>query len=97
MWRAHVVALLLTMTGCASLPTDYPRTESHALTDTASTALGRSAAAELALHPGQDMFTPLPGGVSALLTRLYLANEAERSLDLIYYIWRDDLAGRQLG
>ncbi len=90
------IAVLLALGGCASLPADYPRTETHALRDTGSTTLGRAAAPALAAHPGQSAFYPLPDGVGALVTRLHLADAAERSLDLMYYIWRDDLAGRLL-
>jgi putative cardiolipin synthase len=91
-----LAALLVLVAACASLPVDYPRTESHALTDTAGTRLGRAAEGPLRAHPGENGFHPLPNGVDALLMRLYLAEAAERSLDLMYYIWHDDLVGRHL-
>src|SRR5574337_2029379 len=50
----------------------------------------------LAAHPGQNGFWPLPGAADALLVRLNLAEQAERSLDLMYYIWHDDLVGRHM-
>ncbi len=96
LWRLVLAGVLLAAGGCASLPSDYPRTETHALRDTDSTWLARSAAAAIAAHPGQDAFAPLADGVGALVMRIYLAERAERSLDLMYYIWRDDLTGRLL-
>jgi putative cardiolipin synthase len=93
--RALAFSTLL-VGACASLPADYPRTQSHALTDTASTRLGRAGEAALRAHPGENGFHPMPNGVDALLMRLYLAEAAERSLDLMYYIWHDDLVGRHL-
>jgi putative cardiolipin synthase len=91
-----VVVALSILGGCASLPADYPRTETHALQDTGSTRLGQAGAAALAAHPGQNGFLPLPSGVDALVMRLHLAEQAERSLDLMYYIWHNDLVGRHM-
>lgn len=56
------------------------------------------AAAQLAEHPGsgQSAAWMLPDGHAALAARLLLAEQAERSLDLQYYIWHDDIAGALL-
>src|SRR6185295_4538747 len=97
MRRFAVVAILLLLGGCASLPKDYARSESHALADTSSTALGRAGREALAVHPGESAFRPLTDGVDALVARMVLAEAAERSLDVQYYIWHDDLTGRLFG
>jgi putative cardiolipin synthase len=97
MRRLVLAALLLIVGGCASLPADYERTESHALADTASTSLGRNGREALAAHPGESAFRPLTDGVDALVARMLLAEAAERSLDVQYYIWHDDLTGRLFG
>lgn len=47
-------------------------------------------------HPDKDAFHLLADGVNALLARIVLANAADRTLDLQYYIWDDDLTGRLL-
>ena len=96
MWRLSVPLLLLLVLigGCASLPSGYERTESFALADTAATLLGRHGQQALLAHPGQSGCRPLPNGVDALVARLLLADSAERSLDVQYYIWHDDLTGR---
>lgn len=94
--RAALLAIALALGGCASLPTDIARNESHAATDTATTRLGRASATLTGAHAGSNAFRPLPDGVDALLARLALAKAAERTLDLQYYIWRDDLTGRHL-
>jgi putative cardiolipin synthase len=94
-WRGLVVAtLVLVFSGCASLPSNDARTESHALQDTATTTLGQQGQAALLSHPGQSGFRPLRSGVDALLARIVLADAAQRSLDVQYYIWHDDLTGR---
>jgi putative cardiolipin synthase len=92
--RALALIAALLIGGCASLPAGYERTESHALQDTAATALGQAGREILAAHPGQSGFRPLPSGVDALVVRMLLAEAAERSLDVQYYIWHDDLTGR---
>jgi len=95
MLRALILTSLL-VSGCASLPVGYERIDSHALQDTGTTRLGQAGQAQLKAHPGQNGFRPLLDGVEALLTRLYLAETADRSLDLMYYIWQNDLVGRHL-
>jgi putative cardiolipin synthase len=88
------VLALLVLGGCASLPADYERIESHALQDTASTPLGQVGREMLMSHEGQSGFRPLPNGVDALVVRILLAEAARRSLDVQYYIWHNDLTGR---
>ncbi|HWS74814.1 MAG TPA: phospholipase D family protein [Quisquiliibacterium sp.] len=80
--------------GCASLPSGYERVESRTLQDTGSTLLGKAGRDFLASHAGASGFRPLPSGVDALVARIMLAEAAERSLDVQYYIWHDDLTGR---
>lgn len=94
MWRAAVAAMLLILGGCTSLPSDIERTESRVLRDTATTRLGQANRTMLTAHPAESGFHPLRSGVDALLARLVLAEAAERSLDVQYYIWHDDLTGR---
>jgi putative cardiolipin synthase len=89
-----VFAALVLLAGCASLPSGYERIESHALPDTASTPLGQIGREVQAAHPGQSGFRPLLNGVEAMVARMMLADAATRSLDVQYYIWRDDLTGR---
>jgi putative cardiolipin synthase len=95
--RLAAAALLLLIGGCASLPEGYERIASHALADTASTRLALAGRNALAAHPGQGACRPLPDGVDALASRMLLAEAAERSLDVQYYIWHDDLTGRLFG
>jgi len=88
------VAALLLASACAELPAHIERSESHALRGTKTTLLGRIGEALLKTHPGESGFRPLRNGVDALLWRMVLAEAAERSLDVQYYIWHNDLTGR---
>lgn len=61
-----------------------------------ATALDRELAPLLAAHPGQTGALLVNDGVDAFAARALSAQRAGRSLDLQYYIWHDDLAGRLL-
>ena len=50
----------------------------------------------VAAHPGQSGLHALPDGRDALAARLALADAAQRSLDVQYFIWNKDLAGKVL-
>ncbi|RKP53416.1 phospholipase D family protein [Pararobbsia silviterrae] len=91
-----IIALLL-VTACASLPSLSGRTPSYAVDYTANTRLGLAFDASEEAHPSSDAFALLPNAIDALVARLVLAEAADRTLDLQYYIWHDDLTGRKLG
>ena len=79
------------MTGCASIDFDYPREESTALMDTTETYLGKKVALLSADKPKSGSgFYPLSDGIDALSVRLLLAERAERSIDVQYYLIKTD-------
>lgn len=91
-----IVVSLLAVDLLTPLPSLEHRIASEALIDTANTRLGRAVAAQVAAHPGVSGIHALPNAEDAFLVRLLLARRAERSLDIQYYIWNDDLTGRLL-
>ncbi|MCA0424915.1 MAG: phospholipase D family protein [Proteobacteria bacterium] len=60
------------------------------------TGWGRFLTAAAEKHPGKSGVFPLASGHGALASRLLLAREAERSIDVMYYIWHNDVSGRLL-
>jgi putative cardiolipin synthase len=88
-----VVAILI-IVGCATLPKDFDRPESYALTDTEDTTFGQSRAAERAAHPGKSGFHVLANGLDAFVARAVLCQRAERSIDVQYFLYHKDLVGR---
>ena len=60
------------------------------------THLGRILADELAAHPGECGIFTLEEGLEAFAARYQLAETAERTLDVQYYIWQNDMSGRRL-
>ena len=88
--------LALALAACASLPPQSNRVQTFALQDTESTPLGAIFVPDEQSHPGNTAFHLLPDAVDALVARILVAEMAGRSLDLQYYIWHDDLTGREL-
>jgi putative cardiolipin synthase len=91
-----VAFLLLHLGGCASLPSDVERAPSQLIAETSATRLGRELQPLVAQHPGQSGFYGLTEGTEAFALRLDLIRSAEKSLDVQYYIWHDDLTGKVL-
>ena len=82
---------------CATLPENVGRRETFAYPDTGDTRLGREISREEAAHPpGESGFHLLGNGLDAFLARAVLAQVAERSIDVQYYLYHDDLVGRLL-
>lgn len=79
--------------GCANLPVIDHRALSIAVTNTANTRLGIKIAPRAAAHVGQSGFLPLFEPIDAFEARVALAGQADRSLDVQYYIWHGDTTG----
>jgi len=97
--NATLLAVLMTLslvTACATLPENVGRKESFAYPDTRDTLLGREFSSEEAAHPGKSGFHLLGNGLDAFVARAVLAHVAERSIDVQYYLYHDDLVGRLL-
>jgi len=90
------LALPLLISGCASLPTDFERSPSHVIKETSKTRLGRAIQPVVAKHPGKSGFHALIQGTDAFAARFLLVQNAEKTLDIQYYIWHDDLTGKVL-
>jgi len=91
--RPTFLLLLASLAGCATIRGDYVAQPSQAFDRPQETALGRAYAAGQAERPGLSAFRLINNGVSALLTRAALADLAERSLDIQYYIYDPDETG----
>jgi cardiolipin synthase C len=62
----------------------------------ADTRLGRSVATIARSHPGNSGVFALRDGRDAFAARALLADAAERTLDIQYYIWHGDMSGTLL-
>ncbi len=92
--HALLCALLVTLiSGCATL--NVPREPSQAL-PAAESAFGRSIQAQAAEHQGRSGFRLLSDSSEAFAARAELIRNAQRSLDLQYYIVHDGISTRLL-
>jgi putative cardiolipin synthase len=91
-------ALFLTavLSGCGSLPKPRPEWSERHPIDTQNTSWAQTISPGAAEHPGSSGVKLLPYGFDAFSARLALADSAERTLDLQYYIWMPDNAGKLL-
>jgi cardiolipin synthase C len=92
--RPLLVLLLVLVNGCAAIPYDYPHSVSSALYRPEVTSLGKKIQAQAVNHPGASGFYLLPTGVDAFSARALMIDRAEKTLDLQYYIFHDDLTGK---
>jgi putative cardiolipin synthase len=96
-WIQRTGALLAMLSlGACGLPKGGERTPSAAMTGNGGTRLAAVVRPRVAAHPGLSGLHELPDGQGALAARLALADAAQRSLDVQYFIWNKDLAGKVL-
>lgn len=87
---------ILIASGCARLPPRPNLPEQTVLTANTPTKLDNMASTFVAKHSGKAGFKLVPNGVEAFALRALSARAAERSLDVQYYIWHNDLTGKLL-
>ena len=81
------------VSGCATVSFDQPKRYSTAIVDNSDTQLGQEAAVMAMRHEGGSGFYPLNRGMDALGVRLRLAERAQKSIDLQYFLMKNDTAG----
>jgi cardiolipin synthase C len=77
------------------LPAPDVRSELSSI-DTSQCRLAKSVLSRVRLHPGRSGIVELRDGRDAFAARAHLADAAEYTLDLQYYIWRNDMSGTLL-
>jgi cardiolipin synthase C len=92
--RLAVLAALAGLGGCATLRSDYVRHPSTSLPAERDTPSARYVQAELDRHPGQSGFRLLESSTDALMSRIWLIDQAKHSIDLQYFIFENDATGR---
>lgn len=78
------------------LPPLANRGVSTMLADTGQTRLKKAITPLTAAHPGASGIYPMPVARDAFAARAMMAQAAERTLDVQYYIWRNDMTGTLL-
>lgn len=93
---AGVAAAVVVRRRLTRLPSLEGRSASESLRGADDTPLARAIAPLLKINPGLSGVHPLIEGYDAFAARMVLADAAERSLDVQYYIWEADLSGTLL-
>ena len=89
-----LLSACLLLAGCAtSLPKFQERPVSTAFADPETTELGLFFASEMDAHPAKSGIVPVTPGEWGFRSRTGLANQAEQTIDVQYYIWETDTAG----
>ena len=92
---AFSASLALILTGCAGLPPRGTEIASHALSDGADTALGRTV--QRSMPPGYGSgFQLLPDASQSYQKRLDMIDHAQRSIDLQTFLLRADNTGHDM-
>jgi putative cardiolipin synthase len=93
-----VILYFAILGGCATLPpgSDFPKVTSSALAQPDKTRLGSQFDNKGRQRAGNSGFRIIPVGADGFLLRIQMINAAERTLDLQYYIFREDQTGRLL-
>lgn len=87
--------MLLSLVACTTLRGEFAKPHSEALPPVVDTPSAQYIEAEKSKHAqDQSGFRLLTLSTNALMSRLTLAEHAEHSLDLQYYIFRNDETGR---
>jgi cardiolipin synthase C len=90
-----MIAALVLLTACSTMRKDYAKPVSVAQAPVVDTPSAKYTEAEQDKHPAeQSGFRLLTLSSNALMSRIALADKAERTLDLQYYIFREDETGR---
>ncbi|MCO6507005.1 MAG: phospholipase D family protein [Snodgrassella sp.] len=90
------LCILCILNACQTLPSLEGRSiETHIAADIPS-SLAYANASLVNQHPGLSGLYPLDDGYEAFAARLALIRAAEHSLDVQYYIWRNDTSGQLL-
>ena len=88
-----VATLVAVLCGCGEIPPPEDRTVTHVIQDTSDSQLTQAINARVTAHPELTGIYPLTSGRSAFATRALLIEAAQRTLDVQYYIWHDDISG----
>ena len=91
-----IVLVAVIVLALPELPSLAGRTASQALARDPSTLIARTYAEAAEQHPGLTGIHALSDGRSAFAARMLLIESAQRSLDVQYYIWHDDVTGHLL-
>ncbi|WP_256870938.1 phospholipase D family protein [Shewanella sp. Scap07] len=94
--RLLILLCCLCIGACSSVPVLPEKTPSYKVSPPHDTNLGEFIASSLQQHAGETGVLPLMSGVDAYIARLAIVKGATKSIDMQYYIYRNDDTGKLL-
>jgi len=91
-----LIVTALIVSGCTSLPSDYEAVSTYYFADTGDSTLGKKSSEILSGDTDESIMYLINEGTDAFYARMILLAEAERSIDVQYFIWHADLIGKLL-
>jgi putative cardiolipin synthase len=93
-----LLVVAIALSACATIPpgSTYQKSESQALAHPEETTLGRKLEPRAKAHNGLSGFRLFASGSDALSLRVQMTDSAERTLDVQYFIFKEDDSGKLL-
>jgi putative cardiolipin synthase len=91
-----IVALLFLLAGCSNLPDNAEKKVSLVMSNTETTYLGKFVDKQMTGQGGKTGAILLADGLDAFVGRVVLAEKAEKSIDVQYYMFHQDTVGQLL-
>ena len=88
-----MIIFFLLISACSKLP-EFKRTYSYSIFDTDNTVFGKLYKKHKKNNSNQSAFYPLHNALDAFVARMLIADKAEKTLDVQYYIYNNDLVGK---
>lgn len=93
-WLFFVAVSIMSFTGCGTLPArTWESSTALDLNEARQTTLGQAIAPIIAANANLTGVFTLENSRKAFATRALLSEAAEKSIDVQYYIWRNDITG----
>ena len=93
--HSFIAVSTLTLIGCAQ-PLSTTKTATYSNVDNYNTTLLQKTLPYIQSNPNKTAFYPLGDGQAALLARLAIIESAQKTVDVQYYIYRDDATSHLL-
>jgi len=94
--RLMSLGIVLFLASCASPPVNQPKEFSSALRTAPNSGVAGDIRKLVARHPGKSGFALIDNNRAAFTDRIALADYAQKTLDVQYYIWSADTIGKIL-
>lgn len=94
--KISCVCVVILLSACAQLPTNFEAPHSYVIEDTENTAIGKIVKEQIVDNKKHSKVSLISDGVDAFVVRAALLSSAEKTIDVQYFIWKSDLIGKLL-